>query len=222
MNPFVVWMPTIAAAAIFATAAYISMDEDAIEEPPHFKEPEQPVYETPMDTDVMDPLTSDADLDSAARDDDGSDILEIMENQLRMARRIASSNKNSAPTKKGRRDLKALANKAGYGLKKLTQMRNTVPDPTFARAEVIVQEIKALTDEIDEAYKQYREERSESPEPDAADVPQAPPAAVPQAPPDVVPQAMPAAPVYQPAELDYEQDYEQDYEPDEDEESTLI
>jgi hypothetical protein len=194
MNPFVVWMPTIAAAAILTTAAYVSMDEDAIEEPRY--EPESP---TESVADAADPpaLISDAEVDSAARDDDGSDILELMENQLRMARRISSSNKNSTPTKKGRRDLKALANKAGYGLKKLTQMRTTVPDQTFARAEDIVKEIKTLLEEINESYSKYREERSIAPEPVPAPQPMAP-----TVPPPV------AAPVYQPAEPVYESESE--------------
>lgn len=193
MNPFVVWMPTIAAAAILTTAAYVSMDdEDAVEEPRY--EPESP---TESVADAADPpaLTSDAEVDSAARDDDGGDILELMENQLRMARRISSSNKNSTPTKKGRRDLKALANKAGYGLKKLTQMRTTVPDQTFARAEEIVKEIKTLLDEINESYSKYREERSAAPV-------QAPQPVAPAVPPPVT------APAYQPAEPVYESESE--------------
>lgn len=186
MNSFVVWMPTIAAAAILTTAAYVSMDEDPVVEEPRF-DPE-PEYSTET---IVDPpaLTSDAEVDSAARDDDGSDILELMENQLRMARRVSSSNKNSAPTKKGRRDLKALANKAGYGLKKLTQMRDTVPDQTFSRAEEIVKEIRALLEEINESYSKYREERSSAPAPESIPVPQ-------------------AAPAYQPAEPVYESESE--------------
>jgi hypothetical protein len=191
-------MPTIAAAALLTTAAYVSMDEDPMEEPRYESEPESEASTDSLDppVDAVDPpaLTSDAEVDSAAaRDDDGSDNLELMENQLRMARRIASSNKNSAPTKKGRRDLKALANKAGYGLKKLTQMRDTVPDQTFSRAEEIVKEIKALLDEINESYNKYREERSGSADPVQAPV--APPAPVP-------------APVYQPAEPVYESESE--------------
>lgn len=199
MNPFVVWMPTIAAAAILTTAAYVSMDEDPVEEPQSELE-QDPESPTESVADVADPpaLTSDAEVDSAARDDDGSDVLELMENQLRMARRISSSNKNSAPTKKGRRDLKALANKAGYGLKKLSQMRNTVPDATFARAEEIVKEIKALLDDINESYSKYREERSSVPEPVPTQQP------VPVAPPP----APPAPPVYQPAEPAYESESE--------------
>lgn len=200
MNPFVVWMPTIAAAALLTTAAYVSMDdEDAVEEPQYESEPES---ETSVDAAVDPPaLTSDAEVDSAARDDDGGDILELMENQLRMARRISSSNKNSTPTKKGRRDLKALANKAGYGLKKLTQMRNTVPDTTFSRAEDIVKEIKALLDEINEAYSKYREERSSAPEPVPAPQPVAQEIPVP-------PPAMPSQPVYQPAAPVYDSEGE--------------
>jgi hypothetical protein len=188
MNPFVVWMPTIAAAAIFTTAAYVSMDDDPVEPdyaPAPEREPErepEPERETEADAE------SNADVDAAAaRDDDGSDTLELMENQLRTARRIASSNKNSAPTKKGRRDLKALANKAGYGLKRLSQMRNTVPDQTFSRAEEIVKEIKALQEEINDAYRKYREERE----------PAAPAAAVPAAPVAVAADPYPSAePVY--------------------------
>lgn len=201
MNPFVVWMPTIAAAAILTTAAYISMDEDPVEE--SRAEPAPDVY----DAADAPPLTSDAEVDSAARDDDGGDILEIMENQLRMARRVSSSNKNSAPTKKGRRDLKALTNKAGYGLKKLTLMRDTVPDQTFARAEEIVKEIRALLEEINEAYKKYREERPGAPDPRPVAVP-------------AEPVYQPAEPVYQPAEPVYES--EQGDVTDEEDERPLI
>ena len=204
MNPFVVWMPTIAAAAILTTAAYISMDEDPVEEPRYVPEPE-PVSEA--DPPV---LTSDAEVDSAARDDDGSDVLELMENQLRMARRVSSSNKNSAPTKKGRRDLKALANKAGYGLKKLTQMRDTVPDSTFARAEEIAKEIKALLDEVNDAYRKYREERSgPAATPEPANQPDPEPAYQPAEPEPAYRPAEPEPayrPEYQPAEPAYEEE----------------
>ncbi len=190
MNPFVVWMPTIAAAAILTTAAYVSMDDDPVE-PSYAPAPEREP-EVESETESEPEQVSNAEVDAAARDDDGRDVLEIMENQLRTARRIASSNKNSAPTKKGRRDLKALANKAGYGLKKLTQMRDTVPDQTFARAEEIVKEIKALLEEINDAYRKYREERE----------PAAP--AVADAPPAVAPAAPVAADPYPAAEPEYE------------------
>lgn len=178
MNPFVVWMPTIAAAALLTTAAYVSMDDDPSES---VYVPSESVYvperepESEAQAEAQADASAKAEVDAAAaRDDDGSDTLEMMENLLRTARRIASGNKNSAPTKKGRRDLKALANRAGYGLKKLSQMRNTVPDQTFSRAEEIVKEIRALQEEINEAYRKYREERDPAPAPAAPAAPAGP------------------------------------------------
>ena len=154
MNSFVVWAPSIAAAGLLGTAAVLAAEPDykyaepVATQPVVFSEPE-PVAE-PDSLDVE---------EQAAKDDDGGDLLDIMERRLNMARRVSSTMKNSAPTKEGKRKLESFRYKAGLDLKKLRQLGQTVPDATFSRAEEIVAELEKLKNEGADAYRAFRPDR---------------------------------------------------------------
>jgi hypothetical protein len=184
MNPYVVWMPSVAAAALLGTAAYLAATDEQPAEVPTAR-----VFE---DEDAAEPVIDslDPEAEQAAKDEDGGDMLDIMEKQLLMARRVASAMRNAQPTKADKYKLFSFHRKAGLELKKLKEMGQTVPQETFSRAEQIVQELLQLRDEGEAAYQAFRKERKESivgrrPENQAPPAPenQAPPAPEIQAPP---------------------------------------
>jgi hypothetical protein len=145
-----------AAAALLGTAAYLAATDEQPAEVPTAR-----VFE---DEDAAEPVIDslDPEAEQAAKDEDGGDMLDIMEKQLLMARRVASAMRNAQPTKADKYKLFSFHRKAGLELKKLKEMGQTVPQETFSRAEQIVQELLQLRDEGEAAYQAFRKERKES------------------------------------------------------------
>lgn len=192
MNPLVVWLPSIAAAALLSTAVVVMSDKDdeyasPVYQPAPQSEPEpQSAAQTAAEIEreaepTAEETQPDAEELQAVKDGDGSGLLNIMEEQLENSRRILSTMKNSPPTFKALKAIIGFRKRAAREIRELKDMGAArVPADVFHRSEEIIQEIKGIEAEAVEIMRAEKERRgpgrgaaAQEPTPEAQPVPQA-------------------------------------------------
>jgi hypothetical protein len=183
MNPLVVWLPSIAAAALLGTAVVVMSDKD--DEYAAYQQPVAPPQEALPEAaqtaeeieqaaePTAEEVKPDAEELQAVKDGDGSGLLSIMEEQLENSRRILSTMKASPPTFKALKAIVGFRKRAAREIRELKDMGAArVPADVFHRSEEIIQEIKGIEVEAVEIMRAEKERRGprrgEQPAPVAA------------------------------------------------------
>jgi len=146
MNVVVVWLPSIVAATLLCVAAVV-MQSPASPDPARPAAPSA-VAEIEYAEPTEEELRPDAAELQAVRDVDGTELLAVMEVQVKDGRRLLSAMKNSPPT---RGMLKGISNKKRRVEREIRELQamgsDHVDDAVFRRAEEIVQELRGAEKE---------------------------------------------------------------------------
>lgn len=171
MNPLIVWLPSIAAATLLSTALVVMRDSEEEYARLVAAVPASAAVPTPVEAPVaavqdaeMQPtaeeMKPEADEQKAIQDKDGSEMLAVMERQLKDAKRIVATMKSTSPTKASARMVATLDSKCGREQRALKDMgAGRVPDEVFDRAQAIKAEVSALSKEAYLMYKAYSQEK---------------------------------------------------------------
>ena len=147
-NPLVTWLPATAAAALLIAAGYVMTTDGGA-----------PYSDGADDEDF--PRTEDPDEQAAEKDDDGREMLAVMEDRLVQAHRILTTAKDTKSTAKGWKAMKSLKYHSDQELNKLLAMKNNVSNEVFERGHAITNEIKELSDELTELRAEYQKQYNE-------------------------------------------------------------